>query len=248
MRLCFLSGSGRRNVYEKEIVKIMTNEIYQLLENYMLSCMEDSAHDKEHVYRVLYTALDIAGTETNVDYDVLICACLLHDIGRKEQFENPALCHAQVGAQKAYQFLIEHGFTEAFASHAADCIRTHRYRKSNPPESIEAKILFDADKVDASGTVGIARTLLYKGEVGDPLYTIGADGNVLDGTADEKSSFMKEYKYKLENLYSHFWTKRGEELAKSRQQAAQAFYNSLLREVRSSYGAGQALLEEHLKQ
>lgn len=40
----------------------MTKETYTLLENYMLSCMEDSAHDKEHIYRVLYTALDIAGT------------------------------------------------------------------------------------------------------------------------------------------------------------------------------------------
>ena len=76
----------------------MKQDTYSLLENYMLSCMGDSAHDKEHVYRVLYMALEIAKTEKNVDYDVLVCACLLHDIGRKEQFENPRLCHAQVGA------------------------------------------------------------------------------------------------------------------------------------------------------
>lgn len=56
----------------------------------MLSCMEDSAHDKEHIYHVLYNALEIAKTEMNIDYDVLIASCLLHDIGRKEQFENPA--------------------------------------------------------------------------------------------------------------------------------------------------------------
>ena len=59
----------------------MDKKTYSLLENYMLSCMLDSAHDKEHIYRVLYTALDIAKTEKAVDYDVLICACLLHDIG-----------------------------------------------------------------------------------------------------------------------------------------------------------------------
>lgn len=88
----------------------MTNETYKILENYMLSCMDDSAHDKEHIYRVLYNALAIAQTEDNVDYDVLIGSCLLHDIGRKEQFENPALCHALVGSEKAYQFLIENGF------------------------------------------------------------------------------------------------------------------------------------------
>lgn len=52
---------------------------FVLMENYMLSCMKDSAHDKEHVYRVLYTALDIAEQEEPVDYDILIAACLLHD-------------------------------------------------------------------------------------------------------------------------------------------------------------------------
>ena len=46
------------------------------------SCMGDSAHDKEHIYRVLYSALDIAQGEAGVDYDVLIAACLLHDIAR----------------------------------------------------------------------------------------------------------------------------------------------------------------------
>lgn len=81
----------------------MIKENYLLWENYMLSCIEDSAHDKGHIYRVLYAALDIARTEQNVDRDVLVCACLLHDIGRKEQFENPALCHAKV-ARKRHMF------------------------------------------------------------------------------------------------------------------------------------------------
>lgn len=58
----------------------MNKSTYKLIEDYMLSCMEDSAHDKEHIYRVLYNALDIASYETNVDYDVLICACLLYRI------------------------------------------------------------------------------------------------------------------------------------------------------------------------
>lgn len=104
--------------------------------------MRDSAHDKQHVYRVLYYALDIAQTEENVDYDVLICACLLHDIGRMEQFENPAICYAKAGAEKAYHFLMENHFGEDFAQRAAECIRTHRYRSDDPPQSMEAKILF----------------------------------------------------------------------------------------------------------
>lgn len=118
----------------------MTKEIYHILESYMLSCMGDSAHDKEHIYRVLYNALEIAKTENDVDYDVLITACLLHDVGRREQFENPALCHAMVGSKKAYQFLMEHGFEEGYAEKVRQCIQTHRYRKDNLPQSLEAKI------------------------------------------------------------------------------------------------------------
>lgn len=132
---------------------------YEIIEKFMCQCMSDSAHDREHVYRVLYVALDIASCEKEVDMDILITACLLHDIGRKEQFENPALCHAQVGADKAYDFLIAKGYGENYARRVAACIRSHRYRSNEEPDTIEAKILFDADKLDATGTLGIARTL-----------------------------------------------------------------------------------------
>lgn len=145
----------------------MNRDTFKLIESYMLLCMGDSAHDKDHIYRVLYNAMDIAGTEQNVDYDVLICACLLHDIGRKEQFENPELCHAMVGGEKAYQFLLENSFDTAFADKVKHCIQTHRYRQNNPPQSLEAKILFDSDKIDATGALGIARTLFYKGTIGE---------------------------------------------------------------------------------
>ena len=125
----------------------MNHSTYSLIERYMLSCMKDSAHDKEHIYRVLYNAMIIAESEQNVDYDVLITSCLLHDIGRKEQYENPNLCHAEVGSKKAYAFLIENDFDTDFVEKVRHCIKTHRYRKSSPPGTIEAKILFDADKL-----------------------------------------------------------------------------------------------------
>lgn len=216
-----------------------------MLEDYMRACMEDSAHDREHIYRVLYTALDIAQTESNVDMDVLICACLLHDIGRREQFENPKVCHAQAGAVKAYAFLKEKGFPEAFAVSVRECILTHRYRKNNQPRSIEAKILFDADKVDVTGAIGIARALVYKGQVGDPLYTRLPDGRISDGSGDEKPSFVQEYKYKLENLYDKFYTKRAACLAAQRQAAAVSFYDNLLWEARTSCEKGAELLEAY---
>lgn len=225
----------------------MNKETYCLLEDFMLSCMEDSAHDKEHIYRVLYHALEIAKAEDDVDYDILIAACLLHDIGRKEQFENPALCHAAVGSEKAYQFLVTHGFEVCYAEQVKQCIKTHRYRKNNQPQSLEAKILFDADKLDVAGATGIARTLLYKGIVSEPLYSLSPDGVVLTGEKDAAPSFFQEYKYKLENLYGSFYTKRGAEMAKERQPIAAQFYSCLYQEVSSSYQNGFQELKNRLE-
>ena len=216
----------------------MNKETYCLLENFMLCCMEDTAHDKEHVYRVLYNALEIAKAENDVNYDVLITACLLHDIGRKEQFENPALCHAIVGSEKAYQFLLTHRFETCFAEQVKYCIQTHRFRKNNPPQSLEAKILFDADKLDAVGAPGIARTLLYKGIVSEPLYSVLPNGTVSTGENDTAPSFFQEYKYKLENLYSHFYTKKAAAMARERQGIAIEFYNSLYQEINALYQNG----------
>lgn len=226
----------------------MKKETYTVLENFMLLCMDDSAHDKEHVYRVLYNALEIAKAETDVNYDILIGSCLLHDIGRKEQFENPALCHAMVGGEKAYHFLTKHNFESEYAEQVKHCIQTHRFRKSNQPQSLEAKILFDADKLDVSGAMGIARSLIYKGIVSEPLYSMLPDGTVSTGENDTVPSFFHEYKYKLENLYSHFYTKRGSELAKERQQSAVDFYNSLYHEANSSYKNGKNELSKYVQE
>lgn len=221
----------------------MNKQTYSLIETYMLSCMDNNAHDKDHVYRVLYTALQLATTEQNVDLDVLVTACLLHDIGRKEQFDNPSLCHAQVGGDKAYNFLTENGFDRQFADRVKQCIVTHRFRKSNQPQSIEAKILFDADKIDTVGALGIARSLAYNGALGEPLYSLKADGTVSDGTGDSKSSFFREYKFKLENVYSRFYTQSGAKLALSREKSAVDFYNALYNECNAPYVDGKHKLD-----
>lgn len=225
----------------------MNRDNYRLMEDYMLSCMGDSAHDKEHIYRVLYNALEIAKTEKSVDYDILIAACLLHDIGRKEQFENPALCHARVGSEKAYHFLKDHGFAPGYAEQVKQCIRTHRYRRDDRPQSLEARILFDADKLDVAGAIGIARTLVYKGAVAEPLYSVSAEGEVLTGESDTKPSFFQEYKYKLEKLYAGFYTERAAEIAKERQQSAVDYYNALFWEVSLPYQNGRNELEKRLQ-
>lgn len=224
----------------------MDKAAFTQIEGYMKSCMADSAHDKEHVYRVLANAMVIAQTEQDVNYDVLICACLLHDIGRADQLADPGLCHAQVGAQKAKAYLQKQGYDAAFAEHVCSCIRTHRFRKNAPPESLEAKILFDADKLDVVGAIGVARTLVYKGAVCAPLYTRKPDGGISDGREDEKQSFFQEYCFKLEKLYDRFYTGRGRELAVQRKAAAVSFYQNLYREVSELDERGKKQLEQYL--
>ncbi|MBE6936279.1 MAG: HD domain-containing protein [Ruminococcaceae bacterium] len=220
----------------------MKKEEFRLLYDYMTACAEGGAHDTEHVRRVLAYALEIARTEKRVDHDVLIAACLLHDVGREAQAKDPALCHAEVGAKMAYRFLREQGYTGDFAAAVRDAVLTHRFRKDRPPRSMEAKILFDADKLDVVGAMGIARTLEYRAEVGEPLYTLLPGGSVSDGDGDDSPSFFQEYHRKLKRIYDSFYTKRGTEIAESRRAAAERYYEALLTEVRETYA-----MQEHLE-
>jgi len=219
----------------------MTKNEFSTIEDYMLSCMNDGAHDEQHIYRVLYYALDIA-SYFELDKDVLIASALLHDIGRNAQFKNQKLDHALVGSKMAYEYLIGQKWPDKKAEHVKDCISTHRYRNDKEPVTIEAKILFDSDKLDATGTLGIARTLAYKGIVGEPLYSVSEDGNILDGKDESKPSFFQEYHYKLKHVYERFYTKRAQEIANERRMASITFYKSMLNEVRSTHEIGREKL------
>ena len=226
----------------------MDKQEFSRIEAYMRSCMADSAHDQEHIYRVLNNAMVIAKAETQVDYDILITACLLHDIARQDQLADPAVCHAELGAQKALQYLLSLGYDKAFAEAVSGCILTHRFRKNRPPESLAAMILFDADKLDVVGAVGIARTLAYQGTIGAPLYSRADDGCISDGREDTQPSFFREYHFKLTKLYDRFYTKEGAALARQRQEAAAVFYESIYKEIHSFDQAGKQRLAELLEE
>lgn len=219
----------------------MDRESYSTIERHMLSLMKDGAHDEEHVYRVLYAALDLA-TGLEVDMDVLIAACLLHDIGREAQFKDPSMDHAEVGAAMAHEFLLGLGWAADKAGRARDCIRTHRYRTGREPQSIEAEILFDADKLDVTGCIGIARTLAYKGIVAEPLYSVGEDGRVLSGEGEAEPSFFQEYNWKLKKVYGRFYTEKAARIAEGRRKASVDFYESMLAEACEAHATGARLL------
>jgi uncharacterized protein len=224
----------------------MEKRMYNKIEEYMLSCMKDGAHDCQHIYRVLYHALDIS-KNYDVDKEVLIAAALLHDIGREAQFQNPQLDHATVGADMAYDFLKNLGWTEEKAQHAKACIATHRFRAENPPTSMEAKILYDSDKLDAAGLLGIARTLAYKGIVSEPLYNVDHEGSVLENDDEENPAFFQEYNFKLKKVYDKFFTGQARAIAEGRRSAAESFYHHLYEEVNYTHKTGIEHLKNELK-
>ncbi len=208
----------------------MDKKMYELIEKYMCDVLSDSCHDKTHSYRVLYTALEIAkNIDDEVDYEVLIFACLLHDVARVEQAKDSKICHAVLGKKRAIDFLTDQNYDEEKAKHIGDCIETHRFRKSKEPQSIEAKILFDADKIDAIGSIGIARALCYTGDIGTPIYEVDNKGELLE----ESNSFVGEYNYKLKNLHNKLYTESAKVLAEKRIENQEKYYFSLIDEVNS---------------
>ena len=222
----------------------VNKEEYDKIEGYMKKCCGESIHDEEHIYRVLYNALEIADSEENVDINILITACLLHDIARIDELKDKTIDHAVYGSEKAYNWLISNGFDESFSKKTAQCIKTHRYRGNNIPESIEAKILFDADKIDAAGFIGIARTLMYKGVIGEPLY-VKQNGKILDGT-DGNKSFFNEYTYKLSNVYNKLFTDRAKQMTIKMKRDARYFYETLYNDLNNSNIYGQEKIKNLL--
>lgn len=219
---------------------------YKIIEDYMLSFMNDTAHDCHHIYRVLFYALEIS-IDYNVDKEVLITSALLHDIGREAQYKDSSIDHAVEGAEMAFRFLASIGWQEDKANFVKECISTHRYRNDKLPSSIEAKILFDADKLDVTGAVGIARTIAYKALVSQPLYSVSDDGQVLPGNNHEELSFFMEYNYKLKNVYDKFYTKKAKVIAESRKNTSIDFYNKIYNEVYVTHKNGLEVLNEILK-
>jgi len=210
----------------------MKKEQFELIKQYMLKNVDKAAHDELHIYRVLNNALLIAKKYKNLNKDVLITSCLLHDIARPLEFNDRNIDHSIEGGKMAYHFLIENGYDEIFSEHVKQCIITHRFRSNNPPKSIEAKILFDADKLDVIGPIGIARTLIYNGQFNEPLYYLDSDGKIdYNANFEAKDSFLKEYNYKLVKMNKILYTKEAKRLSKRKKNISDIFYKELIRQI-----------------
>lgn len=188
------------------------------------------SHDWEHTLRVALLCERIGSVE-KADMDVLLTAAYLHDIGRCHQDgSNGQICHAEKGAEMAINLLKEAPLSEKQKENVIHCIKTHRFRGDHIPETIEAKILFDADKLDAIGAVGVARAFQFAGELGAKLHNPGSDIKNTKAYSKEDTGY-REFKVKLCKIRERILTDEGRNMAEERHNFMETFFRRFIEEV-----------------
>jgi len=141
---------------------------FEKIRRHARSMLSDAgSHGMDHTQRVTQMCR-IIGKQEHADMDILIPAALLHDIARPLEKEK-GLLHEVEGAQMAKSYLTSICYNPDLIPAISAAIRTHRFRSAEKPVSPEAKILSDADKLDAMGAVGIARTFMRAAEHGGDI-------------------------------------------------------------------------------
>jgi len=187
------------------------------------------SHDWEHTQRVESLCRRIGPVE-GADMEVLLIAALLHDVGRAEQDGTAGkICHARRGAEVAEDLVRALSMSRRRQDNILHCIRAHRFRGKERPETVEAKVLFDADKLDAIGAVGVARAFLFAGEVGARLHNPDVDPAATRAYTREDTGY-REYKLKLSKIRDRMLTAEGRRLAEERHAFMEAFFNRFIEE------------------
>ncbi len=208
-------------------------EIKNIAQGYFIGA--SGCHDWNHVDRVYNLAIKI-GKKEGANMDIIKIATYLHDIGRKEEMKCKGnFCHAERGSELAEEILQKFNLDKDIIKSVKHCILTHRYRNNHKPETIEAKVLFDADKLDSIGAVGIARDFLFAGNHGGLLY-VGNEKQVAEKADDyaytNKDTALLEYYYKLRKVKAGMLTKAGKEIAKERHEYMADFFKRFELEVK----------------
>jgi len=177
------------------------------------------SHDWSHTQRVLQIC-NYIGKEEGANLRILELAALLHDIARREEDSSKGqVCHAQRGAELAENILHQYNIDEDTINQVKHCINAHRFRNRKLAATIEAKVLFDADNLDAMGAIGIARSFAYAGEHNLKLYT--EDHLALKETPTTRIDYTRhtpilEFKSKLLKIKDTMQTNTGRQIAEKR--------------------------------
>ena len=128
-------------------------------------------HDFDHTLRVVRNAMQLCKKLPEANRQTVLLAALLHDIARAEEDASKgAADHAELGAAMVPELLTPYDLPQEQVAHIAEAVRTHRYRGGDRPATLEAEIVYDADKLDSLGAVGIGRAFLFAGKEGARLH------------------------------------------------------------------------------
>jgi len=191
---------------------------------------DDPVHGFSHVLRV-YRLSEKIGKKEKADLKILRAAALLHDV---EGDVDVRINHHLAAADFAEKILIKEGWQEEEIQAVLHCIRAHRFRnQEEEPISVEAKVLFDADKIDAIGAVGIARAVSYAVRAGMDVYAPPSAHYLSTGelAPGESQSVSHEYLYKLRHIKDRMFTKTGRSLAEQRHDLMVSYFDGWLDEI-----------------
>jgi uncharacterized protein len=190
---------------------------------------KDAAHGFGHVLRVYHLCQEM-GREEGADWRILRVAALLHDVENSLDDKDKRKQHHLVSAEFAGELLSHQGWGAGDIEAVQHCIRAHRYRDvEESPRTIEAKVLFDADKLDSIGAIGAARAIAVSVERGLPFFEEPSEqflrkGQLTDG---ERHSAYHEFCFKLRHVYERLFTDTAREMAQPRQAAMKDFFEQL---------------------
>jgi len=206
----------------------LINQIKEEAKKFFLTAR--GSHDWSHTERVYNLALHI-GKKEGADMEILSIAAILHDIGRDCETRSKGLvCHAEKGASMAEELLKKYNIPSEKIEAIVHCISTHRFRSNKTPDSREGMILFDADKLDSTGAVGIGRAFLFAGETGAKLHNKDVDiYKTLPYTEDDTA--WREFNFKLNKIKDKMLTDEGKRIALERHRFMADFFDRLNDEV-----------------
>ena len=196
----------------------------------------DPVHGFDHILRVYRMVEKLAQAE-GADLEIVRAAALLHDAqgSMTSGGEEGRLNHHYASSEFAHQVLETEGWPPDRIAEVQHCIRAHRFRdNTESPTTLEAKILFDADKLDVIGAVGVARTIAYAAVVNQPIYAEPSAQflETWEKEPGEPHSSYHEYLFKLSKIKDRLYTSTAQALAEDRHQFMAEYFYRLAAEER----------------
>ncbi len=190
----------------------------------------DGSHDLHHARRVRATALAIAEREGQGDRQVLVAAAYLHDLVNLPKTHPERHTASTRSAEAAAPLLAELGLAPKRIAEICHAILAHSFSAGVAPDTVEARILQDADRLEALGAIGIARTFYVSGQNGVALFD-GEDPFAATRDLDDGAFALDHFETKLLRLPDMMQTEGGRTLARERADFMRRYLDQLRREL-----------------